>query len=75
MLNVTFRVHALGFHIHQILHFDLYRRYQKCVTVLQVHTLDEEVLEAAVTIQKLQRRRSNLKGLVHKLQVCIMSNA
>ena len=36
---------------------------------LQVHSLDEEVLQAAVTIQKLQRRRANLKALQHKLQV------
>lgn len=34
-----------------------------------MHLLDEEVLEAAVTVQKLQRRRANLKALHHKLQV------
>lgn len=36
---------------------------------LQIHLLDEEVLEAAVTVQRLQQRRSNLKGLHHTLQV------
>lgn len=45
-----------------------------CMHMQQVHALDEEVLEAAVTIQKLQRRRSNLKGLVHKLQVSMLSS-
>ncbi len=39
----------------------------------QVHLLDEEVLEAAVTVQKLQRRRANLKALHHKLQVSCLS--
>ncbi len=37
--------------------------------VWQVHLLDEEVLEAAVTVQKLQRSRASLKALHHKLQV------
>ncbi len=41
----------------------------------QVHLLDEEVLEAAVTVQKLQRRRANLKALHHKLQVSCYPNA
>ena len=36
---------------------------------LQIHLLDEEVLEAAVTVQRLQQRRANLKGLHHTLQV------
>lgn len=36
---------------------------------MQINLLDEEVLEAAVTVQKLQRRRGNLKALQHKLQV------
>ena len=38
-----------------------------------MHLLDEEVLEAAVTVQKLQRRRANLKALHHKLQVSCLS--
>ena len=36
---------------------------------MQIHLLDEEVLEAAVTVQKLQCRRGNLKALQQKLQV------
>ena len=36
---------------------------------MQIHLLDEEVLEAAVTVQCLQQRRANLKGLHHTLQV------
>ena len=43
----------------------------QCVVGRQVRLLDEEVLEAAVTVQKLQRRRANLKALHHKLQVHI----
>ena len=34
-----------------------------------MHLLDTEVLEAAVLVQQLQRRRNNLKNLQHKLQV------
>ncbi|DBA81853.1 hypothetical protein WJX77_011322 [Trebouxia sp. C0004] len=48
----------------------LARTYVQVKTLRQeVHLLDEEVLEAAVTVQKLQRRRANLKTLHHKLQV------
>lgn len=36
---------------------------------LQIYLLDEEVLEAAVTVQRLQQRRANLKSLHHTLQV------
>lgn len=36
---------------------------------VQIHLLNEEVLEAAVTVQRLLRRRANLKDLNHKLQV------
>ncbi|KAA6426324.1 MAG: VPS54 isoform 2 [Trebouxia sp. A1-2] len=48
----------------------LARTYVQVKTLRQeVHLLDEEVLEAAVTVQRLQRRRANLKALHHKLQV------
>ncbi|KAL3152085.1 hypothetical protein ABBQ32_001192 [Trebouxia sp. C0010 RCD-2024] len=35
----------------------------------QIRLLNEEVLEAAVTVQRLLQRRANLKDLNHKLQV------
>lgn len=40
--------------------------------LVQIRLLDEEVLEAAITVQRLQQRRGNLKGLHHKLQVGIV---
>ena len=40
---------------------------------VQIQLLDEEVLQAAVTVQRLQQRRANLKGLHHTLQVVLMS--
>lgn len=40
---------------------------------VQIQLLDEEVLQAAVTVQRLQQRRANLKALHHTLQVGLMS--
>ena len=37
---------------------------------LQVTELDEEFLEAVVQVQRLQRRRRNLKAVLQKIQVC-----
>lgn len=40
--------------------------------MMQIRLLNEEVLEAAVTVQRLLQRRANLKDLNHKLQVVLL---
>lgn len=44
-------------------------RWEKWLCLVQIRLLNEEVLEVAVTVQRLLRRRANLKDLNHKLQV------